>query len=197
MYLNRRSCTASKAQLQSEKEKGETVERRGGVWATLSYFHVSSLGLEGGGGGRAFLPPYHQDNYEVVARVVSLLCRTETGTSRKHRVWIYLTIHVFHESRLPFGARVSRLTFQWGRGSWMGKGWKEGLDIYSCTKMRDEWSRTNERTNVRRWRWSENFRKIWYHQFSLNISRLILREEREKDFFSFLIAKERKIKHLS
>lgn len=29
MYLNRRSCTASKAQLQSEKEKGETVERRG------------------------------------------------------------------------------------------------------------------------------------------------------------------------
>lgn len=95
MYLNRRSCTASKAQLQSEKEKGETNARRddGGkerVWATLNYFHVSSLGLPrlGRGAFQAFLLPYHQDNYEVVARVVSLLCRTETGTtvSRKHRV---------------------------------------------------------------------------------------------------------------
>lgn len=143
MYLNRRSCTASKAQLQSEKEKGETVERRGGVWATLSYFHVSSLGLEGGRGDRAFLPPYHQDNYEVVARVVSLLCRTETGTSRKHRVWIYLTIH---ESRLPFGARVSRLTFQWGRGSWMGETGKR-LDIYRAQRCAmSDLERTNERT---------------------------------------------------
>lgn len=145
MYLNRRSCTASKAQLQSEKEKGETVERRGrGGLGDVELLPClfARLGRRGQG-LEAFLPPYHQDNYEVVARVVSLLCRTETGTSRKHRVWIYLTIH---ESRLPFGARVSRLTFQWGRGSWMGETGKR-LDIYRAQRCAmSDLERTNERT---------------------------------------------------
>lgn len=79
MYLNRRSCTASKAQLQSEKEKGGTGEESGRKEETLGGVELlPCLFGRALDGLQAFLLPYHQDNYEVVARVVSLLCTVKT-----------------------------------------------------------------------------------------------------------------------
>lgn len=129
MYLNRRSCTASKAQLQSEKEKGEKW------WKEESLGDVELLPCLLAWKGRAFLLPYHQDNYEVVARVVSLLRRTKTGLENTE-------LNLFNH---PFSAKTPLLdlachatTFQWGRAAQWERRGKVGktvgyLRAQSCT----------------------------------------------------------------
>lgn len=105
------------------------------------------------------------------------------------------SLNLFNHPRVATPFWSSRVSPNLSMGAWILNG-RDGKKVgyLSCTKVRDEWSRTNERTNVRRWRWSENFRKIWYHQLSLNISRLILREERKKRIFFFSYRERKKNK---
>lgn len=170
--------------------QGETtVERRGfgRCWITSMSLRSACRDLEGG--------PWSLPSTLSPGQLRSCSTRRFTfvpdgngndGVS-KTPSWIYLTIR-FPRLATPF----SRVAQPFNGDVQLNGRDGERLDIYLHKGAR--WVISNQRTNERmirsRWTRSENFRE-GYHRLSLNISRLILRGEREKNFF-FLSWKEEK-----